>query len=173
MSNLSPWLDFDPGYLKEQRLENQKFNASLKPPLTRGWALGRIYESCKFPTSLGGREPRTPQTYTRTNYFTGKDTKEPLEDTNEAMHASVRARLLTGGKGYEDVGPYEPESLLEWNLHKGEQEVYSDEVVPSGEGDKRVRWVYRGGEKAFEGRVLFEDQLGEFELELLRLDGRR
>lgn len=168
MSNLKEWIDFNPNYIRDQHFLNQKYNANLDPPLTRGWALGRLYDSCKFPTSLGGRKPRTPDRYHGVNYFTGMETPEPLRDTNEAMHASVRARLLMGGKSYEDEGEYAPQALEDWDLDNGQQ--YSDSAANVGSSNKAVRWVYRGSDPNAQGKFMIEDRLGDFELELLRMD---
>ncbi|KAF2497174.1 hypothetical protein BU16DRAFT_459324, partial [Lophium mytilinum] len=168
MSNLRHWIDFNPNYIREQHLLNQKYNSSQKPPLTRGWSLGKIYDSCTFPTSLGGREPRKPGTYTRTNYMTGQETSDPLEATHEKMHISVRARLLMEGKGYEDVGSYAPHSLSTWDMRNVDQ--YSGHATANGFDGKGAQWIYQGENPAFQGKVIFEDRLEEFELELLRMD---
>lgn len=169
MSNLKQWIDFKPDYLEKQFHLNQKYNASQKPPLSRGWGLGRLYNSCTFLQSIAGRQPRTPHIYHRMNYFTGKEEPELLKNTNETVHASVRARLRMGGKGYEDKGAYAPQSLMkEWVLDNGEQR--SDVGATISASNKTAKWVYNGNNPKAKGKVILEEPLGDFELELLRLD---
>lgn len=168
MSNLNRWIDFKPGYLEKQFHLNQKYNASQNPPLTRGWGLGRLYNSCTFPQSLAGQLPRTPHFYHRTNYFTGKDDPELLQNTNETMHASVRARIHMGGKGYEDKCAYAPQSLKDWVLGNGEQRSDTDGTISLS--NKTARWVYIGKDPRAKVKVIFEEPLGELEMDLLELD---
>ena len=169
MSNLKQWIDFRPDYLEKQFHLNQKYNASQKPSLSRGWGLGRLYNSCTFLQSIAGRQPRTPHIYHRMNYFTGKEEPELLKNTNETVHASVRARLRMGGKGYEDKGAYAPQSLMkEWVLDNGEQR--SDAGATISASNKTAKWVYNGKNPKAKGKVILEEPLGDFELELLRLD---
>ncbi|ORY16472.1 hypothetical protein BCR34DRAFT_557286 [Clohesyomyces aquaticus] len=165
MDCLAPWIEFNPGYIREQALLNQTKNSSERP---RGWAMGKIYESCKFPTSLSGREPRTPCLYLRVDYFSGKETDALLEDTNESVHPSVRVRIFGNGRGYEDEGPYAPEALMDWSM-----EMEKDVEGQYGESrrmNRRARWVYTGNDERGRGKVMREERLGDFEMELLMLD---
>ncbi|KAF2756846.1 hypothetical protein EJ05DRAFT_440706, partial [Pseudovirgaria hyperparasitica] len=119
MDQLSPWIDFKPGYISTQVRANDQFDALVQSQglkEKRGWALGKIYQSCKFPTSLGGKKNRTPHIFHGEDPFKGTKYKEPLENTNEYVHASVRVRIDLGGKGWEDKGRYAPAGLSEWVL---------------------------------------------------------
>lgn len=121
MDQLSPWLAFAPGYISTQVSLNDRFDAmqaSQGSTEKRGYAMGKIVQSCKFPTSLGGKRNRTPHLYTKTDVVTLRESDEVLTDTNEYVHASVRVRIDLGGKGWDDVGAYKPAGLVdEWVLH--------------------------------------------------------
>lgn len=155
MSQLSPWLAFDPDYILKQNSLNQAYYAAQPPPpKPRGWALGRIYESVSLFYGIMGYGPRTPGLYRRTDYATGRPTDEMLSDTNESMHASVRVRIQRQGLGVDDApGPYSPVALKEWEL------------------DVRDKtWTYEGPDKNMQGAVFKEEELGVFELQLLKTD---
>jgi len=170
MDNLSAWIDFNPKYVKEQYLANQKRNTARG--IERGWGLGRIYESCTFPTSIMGREPRTPTFYHRFDYFTHRETNEPLLDTNETIHPSVRVRIRRGGKGYEDNGKYKPGALNHWKIEEQESHEGHPETNGSHDHNKKqpVKWMYQGKNPKGKDKFLLEEVLGRYELELLRLD---
>ncbi|KAI7125671.1 hypothetical protein KC324_g17648, partial [Hortaea werneckii] len=69
---------------------------------TWGWARGKIYDSNAFPQSLAGQKTRLPGRYHGTFYESGnEDPHRLLEDTNEYIHSSVRARIDMGGNGVE------------------------------------------------------------------------
>ncbi|KAF2469866.1 uncharacterized protein BDR25DRAFT_394200 [Lindgomyces ingoldianus] len=167
MSNLAPWIDFNEIYIRDQSMFNQ-FNLATKKHERRGWALGKIYDSCKFPTNLSGREPRTPAMYHQIDYFTNQETEQPLRDTNETVHASVHARILMNGTSYEDEGPYLPEALQDWDLDNGQR--HSNPDGSERRQTKQVKWVYTGSDPRFQGKIMLEDRLGDFELDLLQMD---
>lgn len=199
MSQLSPWIDFTPGYMKEQRRLHEDYYANLKPAESRGWALGKVYNSATFPTVLAGTAHRTPLLYYGTNYLTGRKNSEPLRNTNEHIHASVRMRIEMEGKGTNDKGSYYPAGLVDWELQDGSE--FSDTPKTSRSANsstdqlhhshhapatpvsaedlhKKICWVYRGKNPAGyhdpetkkNPKVMYEDKLGKFELELLNLD---
>jgi len=85
---------------------------------------------------------------------TGLDTVEPLHDTQEFMHASVRIRLGCPNLGDEDQGPYQPPALDGWK------------AVHLGKEKEDGRWIWRQGEG---DAVLPEDVLGPNEQKLLQL----
>lgn len=67
-----------------------------------GWAMGKIYDSVTFPQVLAGTRRRVPGLYHRTDLETGSwDSDTFLENTHETVHASVRARIETGGRPSE------------------------------------------------------------------------
>jgi hypothetical protein len=56
------------------------------------------------------------------NYYdhaTGEEKvpKQPLVNTQERMHSSVRLRMGVPGKGLEDKGDYNPEAMDGWKVH--------------------------------------------------------
>ncbi|KAF2138103.1 uncharacterized protein K452DRAFT_301472 [Aplosporella prunicola CBS 121167] len=117
-----------------------------------GWALTKIYNSNKFPTSLGGTTPRTPGRYTKTDYYSNKRLTEPMRETGEHVHASVRVRKDALDKKYDPAG------MRGW--------VWEEDAVTRG------RWVYRGEDVKWQGKKLPEDELGRLEIKLLKLDQR-
>jgi hypothetical protein len=171
MSQLSPWIDFKKGYIAEQHRLNQLYNSNLKPPLKRGWGLGRIYQSAVMPQSLAGTAPRTPGQYHRVDWLTGKtDPTKPLEDTHEYAHASVRVRTHMKGMNYEDSpGPYSPKALQSWRLTG--KPFPANLKMDSGEANEhKWAWVYQGSDSSMANKFLFEDELGIYEKELLDAD---
>ena len=64
--------------------------------------MGKVYDTVYFPQSLAGTRIRRPGRYHRTNYETGKaEMKHLLEDTQERIHSSVRARIDLAGRAIE------------------------------------------------------------------------
>jgi len=149
MSQMSAFIDFNADYLKEQILENKKSFESQKQKWT--WGLGTLRNSLTFPTSLGGSLVRTPHLYHVTDYASGRPDPALLQNTNEHIHASVRARAILGGKTH-DGKPYSSDALADWKL-----------VDKDGPGGSPARWVYKGKDQAGKGKVMVEDELGVFE----------
>lgn len=115
ISQLSPYIEFDLEVLKMQY---------FKTPATeipkRKWACGKIHDPfTTFYRLAGNHGDRTPMGYNVYDHMTGKEQVplKPLVDTNEKMHASVRLRMGLPGKGLEDKGDYNPESLTGWKVH--------------------------------------------------------
>ena len=81
--------------------------------------MGKLNDSLKFPTSLAGSASRTPGFYRVLDFPSGnpKTPPELLGDTQERVHASVRARIRYGGTDYSG-NPYRPDALKGWNLRE-------------------------------------------------------
>ena len=101
------WIRFDDDYLMDKQncdvVKNVPTPEEDKDPSYnyKLWAMGYIYNTVYFPTSLTGILGRSPGKYHKTIYATGKPDKAYLEDTNERIHSSVRARIDLGGRGIE------------------------------------------------------------------------
>lgn len=121
-----------------------------------------------------GKTRRTPGRYTKVEYDTGLSTGEPLENTNEHIHASVRARMKYKGHSYDHKGSYDPfaapakvpapladpgGALVEWSLRDGNQ--YADRPAQG------LYYEYVGTNKNVKPQQLFEDELGKYEKILL------
>ncbi|KAL1302733.1 hypothetical protein AAFC00_003087 [Neodothiora populina] len=189
------WIQFDDDFIpylhQLHRLWHQR-----NPPFA-SWAKGALYKSFKFPVSLLGWINRTPGRYRRLH----KKTLKPqhgvrLRDTNELIHASVRARVDLGGAAPVDnpkdwhiwssllnlvhtilrrTGKevYRPAALKGWLLRDGHD--FHDDVAVNNVHLTQLRgsapwyeWV--GDDKhVAKGERLHEDHLGKFELQLLHL----
>lgn len=105
--NALDWIKFDDKYIEDvytQRVQRYNLKVAQHRAFTpfRGWALGAIYDSFTFPQTLIGKRVRTPGQYNFTSYITGReDPRRPLRNTNELIHASVRARIDLGGRAPE------------------------------------------------------------------------
>jgi hypothetical protein len=80
-------------------------------------------------------------------------TDVPLTNTNEYIHASVRARFVRGGPGYADKGIYMPKALRDYRVR------YQDIGMATP-----WYWQLQGPD----GIILPEGPLRETELKLLR-----
>ncbi|KIW20633.1 hypothetical protein PV08_01209 [Exophiala spinifera] len=165
MSKLEPFLDFRPDFLMAQWDENKAYYKSTGQK-TRWWGWGEIYNSLTGLYSLAGAKTRTPGAYYRVDPD-GRTTEKRLRNTNEYIHASVRARLGLQGPGVQDRGVYDPPALRDW--------TFDTEHVPSNGGDGlMVVWTDRGGKggkKAGQDKIP-EARLTETELVLLRQSPR-
>ncbi|KAF1986378.1 hypothetical protein K402DRAFT_332875 [Aulographum hederae CBS 113979] len=170
MSQLRPWLDFSPSYLPDQHALNLKYIAKMQAAGTKpqypSWrfGVGKIYNPNDGFFRIGGAIDRTPGRYHRTSYD-GEVLPETLERTGERVHVSVRAMFdFDGvdafGKAYVEGN----KSLVGW---KRVREIDSKD---GGEGEERVRYEYEGTDEGSEGRVMEEDELGFYEVQLLALD---
>ncbi|CAD0021957.1 unnamed protein product, partial [Aureobasidium pullulans] len=189
------WIEFYDDYLDTQQELNRVWYQGHPP--ARGWSLGTIYNSYTFPQSLAGRVVRTPGRYRVTNSLTcaQKNDCVLMKDTHEFIHASVRARMDLGGTASEPEPSnwtrfvqwlrkllgrdgrllYRPESLQYWKLHDGHKhhnEFSINSRLTTGGADESVRapwWEWISKDALLpSGRVLNEDRLGRFELQLLR-----
>jgi uncharacterized protein (DUF2235 family) len=156
MSQLSPWVEFDEDYLMRQVHTNRQSYNDKKQTWT--WGLGPLNNSMHFPTSLAGGTTRTPDSYHVTDYASGRPTAALLKNTNEHVHASVRSRVLLGGKSY-DGKDYFSEALEDWKLEN-----------EHSAGGKPATWVCKGKNGENIEKVMSEDTLGYFEKKILELD---
>ncbi|KAI3555236.1 peptidoglycan binding domain-containing protein [Colletotrichum abscissum] len=92
----------------------------------RPWGLGQI----RYPTSRlqtwSGTTIRHPGTFMRTDPETNQDTDQPLLNTNERIHSSVRVRLACQGLAMDDDGVWDCKALATaddgsglWKLERG------------------------------------------------------
>ncbi|KXH41149.1 peptidoglycan binding domain-containing protein [Colletotrichum simmondsii] len=92
----------------------------------RPWGLGQI----RYPTSRlqtwSGTTIRHPGTFMRTDPETNQDTDQPLLNTNERIHSSVRVRLACQGLAMDDDGIWDCKALATaddgsglWKLERG------------------------------------------------------
>lgn len=151
----------------------------------RPWGLGKLYKSDRGLFAIAGTKVRTPGLYMRNDPQTGLPTSEPLENTNERIHRSVRLRLELGGLGYNDHGLYACDALLSkgpWVPHQRDVEVY-DPIGPEAswkgarwytdaglDEGKRWVWEYAGPtDGAPIVKIMVEESLGPYEKRLLML----
>lgn len=96
------WIAFNEEYIEYWNDAEANWYHKHKEPAYMGWSMGYLYDTVYFPTSLTGTRTRAPGRYHKTVYETGKpDAETLLENTNEMMHCSVRARTDLGGRGVE------------------------------------------------------------------------
>jgi hypothetical protein len=96
------WIAFNEDYINYWNELEGDYYEEHRLPQYRGWGMGYIYDTVYFPTSLTGTRTRTPGRYLKTVYATGKPAPgKLLENTNEFIHCSVRARMDLGGRGVE------------------------------------------------------------------------
>ncbi|KIW38353.1 uncharacterized protein PV06_09325 [Exophiala oligosperma] len=165
MSKLEPFLDFRPNFLMTQWDENRAYYKSTGQK-TRWWGWGEIYNSLKGLYSFTGARTRTPGAYYRVDPD-GRTTGKRLKNTNEYIHASVRARLGLQGPGVQDRGIYDPPALRDW--------TFDTEHVPgNGPDGLMVVWTDRGGRGNKKGGQdkIPEARLSETEMVLLRQSPR-
>ena len=189
------WIEFKDDYLVRLQNMNREWYKNHKlPPKT--WGSGAIFRSLNFPQSLAGRINRTPGRYRVLDSATGKALEgNLLRDTNELIHASVRARIDLGGHGPVDspnqwalwtrlVGLlhrimgrtgarfYRPAALQGWTLKDGHD--HHDDLAVNNRlllsRDAAVpTWTWQGEDaQVKKGICLYEDGMGRFELQLLR-----
>lgn len=188
------WIEFDEDYLPYLHRLNRDWYQSNPPKFS--WANGALIRSFGFPMSLAGYINRTPGRYRKVDGITMKMQDHVLlRDTNEFIHASVRARMELGGTAPIDDNRtwhlfsalvrlinrmlgrgakaiYHPSSLRGWRLQDGHK--YHDAVALNGckivqDSGMTPWWEWRGHDRdVLPGKKLLEDKLGEFERVLLR-----
>ena len=160
VSQLEPFLDFDPYYIHEQYEANRKYylETGQKP---RPWSFGEIYNSVTGYYVLAGKSIRTPGQYVRMNPDTGEPTSKRLRNTREYVHPSARSRVELEGPGIQDKGTYEERALDGYTLV--ELEPGPDQKSP------QFIWKSRSRRRNGEARkILPESPLWETERKLLR-----
>ncbi|GIZ43586.1 hypothetical protein CKM354_000680500 [Cercospora kikuchii] len=159
MDNLSPFIDFTPGYVRKQHEKNQQYLRQAKVP-AKGlvWAAGQLKNKGKGIQALMGLVSRSPGRYHVLDKKTLKERQEePLQNTNERIHVAVRSRKKTGGMDEKnEVVKYEPKGLAE-----EEYELVDENAEPG-----KAMWRYIGKDPQFAGLILLEDELGVFEREI-------
>lgn len=162
MSKLSPFLDFEPDFIKNVWADNEAYLEKINKPQYSGWGDGEIINSASHLTGLLGTQPRTPGQYHATDPAGGRAIpSDPKLDTNEHVHACVRWRVETKGTnvGGSKAGfGYYPAALDDWRV-----EPENGTPVPLGE----AIWDYKGPDRGPQLERLPEDELGDVELELL------
>jgi len=154
-------LDFDLELLKAQY-----WSAAQEETKPCPWACGAIHDSMTAQYWLGGVAYRTPDEYLRYNHSTGEPwvPAQPLVNTRERVHSSVRIRMGLPGPGIGDKGVYSSRALEGWDVKGVEKgkEIDDDHVNLEAirEGQKSIYW-----EK--DGKQLPEELLGPFEYKLL------
>lgn len=158
MSQLSPFLAFNPTYLATQRAARRAYlERQHAPPGAYKWAAGRLQDSArKLAYLVLGKRWRTPGRYHALDRRTDRKLPEsPLRNTCERVHVSVRSRERTGGVNHTGrVEKYAPRAMEGYKLHGAE--------AKPGE----ARWEYEGTDREASGKVLAEDELGVFEKEI-------
>ncbi|KAJ4415980.1 hypothetical protein N0V82_007005 [Gnomoniopsis sp. IMI 355080] len=130
----------------------------------RNWGLGQT----RLPTNrlirAAGTIVRRPGCFMRVDPDTNADTKEPLINTNERIHSSVRLRLACKGMDLDDKGPWPCASLLTddsheskplWRLERG------NAIDPKELGRDQAFWREMS-KKGYDG-VSYETQKGDGE----------
>lgn len=159
IAQLEQFLDFDPDFIRTQYTETRSYYLSTAQT-PRPWSFGEIYNSLRGIYMLGGMKTRTPGAYMRVSPETGRELQKGLRDTNEYVHASVRARTELGGPGVEDRGEYECRALEGYRLKvAGERE--------RARGEPAAVWESRARKRGGPRRVLAESPLWETERRLL------
>ena len=123
-------------------------------------------------TSSGGINYRTPMAYNVYDHDTGREAvpKQPLRNTNESVHSSVRLRSGLPGKGAFDKDDYNPKALEGWTCPRRPAVGRASEPRRPrralNEGQSRIYWEFAGKQGA-ERKTMPEAPLGTLELELL------
>lgn len=113
--------------------------------------------------ALAGGTTRTPGRYYTIDPETGRETLQPLSDTHEYIHPSVRSRFVLQGPGVDDKGIYEARSLKDWKLIVSNRD---------NQDSADIYWKLRTKERNVSTRILPESPLWEIERQLLYKDRR-
>lgn len=161
MAQCQPFLDFDTDYLLDQWEQAEDYYEK-EDEKVRPWSFGKILDGFAGIYVAGGRKIRTPGRYCAVDPTNGKPTDDPLEDTHEYVHPSVRSRLKLGGPGIDDDGRYECQALRDWKLT----------VEAREDGGKWPDVFWRSRSRPQEGftKILPEAPLKALEVELLQYD---
>jgi hypothetical protein len=167
MSQLRDMLDLDLDYvLDEQEATEEYYEKSNQQ--VRPWSFGKIPNSLTGVYALGGTVTRSPGRYFVVDPDNGRMTDEPLRDTHEYIHPSVRARMKLDGPGYDDVNAYTPRALKDWKL------IIEEGALENGKpGRPDIYWRLTTGQKNVSTRVLPESPLWPLERELLEMEQDR
>jgi hypothetical protein len=143
MTQLQPFLSFDPDCIPEQYRANESFytQQNIKP---EQWAMGQIVRSdAGAINTITGRQVRTPGQYHVIDPNSGHATDTPLSNTCEFVHPSVRYRVREHGPGLatshdsSGKGSYQPLALDGWTY------IRPGESLPenaSADARRLARW---------------------------------
>ncbi|KXT05529.1 hypothetical protein AC578_3711 [Pseudocercospora eumusae] len=162
MAQCQPFLDFDLDYAHDQ-MEDVEIYYEKTDQKIRPWSFGKIFGGMEGVYALGGSKVRTPGRYTAIDPHNGRITDDPLMDTHEYIHPSVRSRIKLHGPGLDDRGDYDCKALQDWKL-----------VVewPEEAGAKRPSIFWKSRTRPPEGfeKILPEAPLWQLEMDLLHYD---
>lgn len=160
VAQCDPFLDINEDYILDEWDKVEEFYEKNDEKV-RPWSFGRLWDGVKHIYALGGTAVRKPGRYCATDPTNGKETREPLIDTREYIHPSVRARIKLGGPGIDDEGRYECKSLQDWKL-----------VIENEDAGGRPDIFWRSRDRPEEDFVesLPEAPLRALEMELLDYD---
>jgi hypothetical protein len=162
ISQLSPFLEFYPGYILTQEQTHQHTPSKQRKRRERPWSFGKIINSLRGIYNFGGGSARCPGRYHVADPLDGELDKHKrlLRETHEYIHPSVRTRFALRGPGVEDDGDYDPQALDDWRL-----------VVEYPDGPEEKPEIYWRAVDDDDGvRELPESPMWEVERELLSLD---
>ncbi|TKX26320.1 hypothetical protein C1H76_1282 [Elsinoe australis] len=163
MSQVREMIDLDLDYvLDEQEKTEEYYEKNDEKP--RPWSFGKIWNSFSGIYMLGGQRQRSPGRYYVLEPRTGVETDEPLMDTHEYIHPSVRSRIKLGGPGVDDRGTYGPGSMKDWKLM----------IEPGDDGGRPdIFWELKTKQSNVTTRILPESPLWPLEKELLEMEPDR
>ncbi|PHH84150.1 hypothetical protein CDD83_2401 [Cordyceps sp. RAO-2017] len=158
----------------------------------RPWALGAMQKVSSPLFKLSGEATRTPGMYKQVDPKTKLEVSRYLQDTNETVHSSVRARLACEGLGLNDEAVWTCPALAGWRLRRvtvmpdppasdrsssSHADSGSDDadLFAAAELEERWQWKYVGDDDdapaAPSQKVMWEERLGPYERFLLDLSG--
>ncbi|PIA98230.1 hypothetical protein CB0940_06588 [Cercospora beticola] len=162
MAQCQPFLDFDLDYVHEQYEDVEDYYEKTDQK-SRRWSFGKIFSGMEGVYALGGSKIRTPGRYTAVDPTNGRQTDDPLMETHEYIHPSVRARYKLRGPGLNDRGDYDCRAMQDWKL-----------VIESPEDGaaKRPNIFWKARDRPADGfvKVLPEAPLWQLETEILGYD---
>lgn len=155
------FVDFDLDFVLDQWEDVEDYYDKTNQK-SRPWSFGRLYTGLAGIYALGGTKVRTPGKYSAVDPINGKPTLEPLLETHEYFHPSVRARVKLGGPGLDDEGRYDCKALQDWKLT----------IETRDDGSKWPDVYWRSRSRPDEGfaKILPEAPLKSLETELLEYD---
>jgi len=166
ISQLENYISFDHTTLKQEL-----FNPKRKEPPVP-WSCGPIHNELKgiFGKAGGGQLIRSPHEYVRYNHDTGfpYEPKQPLQQTYEKVHSSVRLRW--GLKGTNPSGgEYKSNALDKWQVSGTAAQPLQGGTTVSlqqiQQGQKSIQWRKPASGGGY--MVMQEDLLNPLEWELM------
>ena len=158
-------LEFNVPLLEAQYWSEQRASDAAMP--VRPWSCGAIHDAMTFFYGLSGAANRSPDDYSRYDHTTGKpytNPAQPLVNTCERVHSSVRVRMGLPGVGIGDKGSYVSRALDGWEVVGAAAAPADPNAVSLAsitQGQQAICW--RNGDK-----VLPEEPMGPLEFALLQ-----